>query len=199
MHVRAYAMLCLVLLVAVGFYSYQKWNDYVMAKKVLESNGEFIGALKDEVSDEKSDYEVNRNSFLALNKEIEDKLSVIFPETDEYTELTRQMDGIEEDLSSPKNPFEISSIKYNNVVKTDKYSILPFSMNIRASTENFEEFLHKVENSGSLLDQIRLMDIDSIRLNFGQSGSGAGGGFGVSGSDEEEAITFTVQINAYYQ
>ena len=96
-----------------------------MAKKVLESNSEFIGALKDEVSDEKSDYEVNRNSFLALNKEIEDKLSVIFPETDEYTELTRQMDGIEEDLSSPKNPFEISSIKYNNVVKTDKHSKTP--------------------------------------------------------------------------
>ena len=48
------------------------------------------------------------------------------------------------------------------------------------------KFLHLLENSGSLDDQIRLMDIQSIRLNF-------------DGEDDSDIINFTVQINAYFQ
>ncbi len=192
MQTKAYALLCLVLTIAVGFFSYQKWNEYSFVKQVVERNTELVAALKKEASDEKSEYDTKKDEFMSLNKEIEDKLAIIFPETDDYTNLTRQLDLIEKTLTKPNSPFEVSSIQYQTPIKSDKYSLLPFTMNISSSADNFEKFLHSIENSGSLLDQIRLMDISSIRLSFGTATGGLGGG-------ESDIITFTVQINAYYQ
>lgn len=188
MHIKAYAVLCLVILASMGAYTYQKWQTYDLAKEAAAKNKELITALRDKVSDEKTEYYAQKDGFNNLNKEIAQRLAYVFPLTDEYTDLTRQLDSFEEELSKKNSPFDVSNIDYQAPTQNDYYSILPFRMNIRSSSENFTKFLHLMENSGSLNDQIRLMDISSIRLNF-------------EGSDENkpEIINFTVQINAYFQ
>jgi len=190
MYIKAYGILCLVLTISVGFYSYIKWTQYSRYKQVVEKNRAFIEELRDEVSDEKAIYESKKDDFDGLRKEIEDKLNFIFPANDDYTILTRQIDQFEAELSKKNSPFEISSLSYQDGVQTDLYSILPLRMSIRSSRENFNKFLHLVENSGALNDEIRLMDISSIRLNFPTRNSQESG---------PEIITFTVQINAYFQ
>lgn len=190
MYIKAYAVLCLALILSLGLYSYKKWQQYTGYRAIVETQKTFITELRDELSDEKAYYEGNKDGFDSLSEEIGANLALIFPAEDDYTALTRQIDDFEKELSKKTNPFEISSIDYQTSLENEFYSILPMRMSIRSSNENFRKFLHLVENSGSLLDQVRLMDISSIRLNF-------------LSSDEDtvgpEIINFTVQINAYFQ
>lgn len=190
LHVRTYLMLCLILLLSVGFYSYKKWQEYSLAKLGLTQNQSYIELLRNEAAGEKTTYESDQKDFQKVNKVMVENLKVIFPDSDNYTNLTRQIDKFEAELSKKNEPFEIANIDYQAVIETETYSVLPLRMNIRSSDGNFTKFLHLVENSGALDEEIRLMDISSIRLNFD------------TGSAEKtgpEIINFSVQINAYFQ
>lgn len=191
MYIKTYAILCVLILLSMGFYSYQNWQKYAVVKEASAKNKELINILKTKDSEEKTSYENKKSSYNDLSKEIDEKLAYIFPPTDNYTALTRQIDSFEEKLSKKNNPFEIANIDYQDVVIGETYSVLPFRMSIRSSSDNFTKFLHLVENSGALSDQIRLMDISSISLNFEGSGE--------ESSTQNEIISFTVQINAYFQ
>ena len=188
-NIKAFAILCLIVFLTMGFYSYQKYQEYSLFKTAVEKNKEFITALRDSVSNEKALFDSGKEDFDGLNEEIEEKLSYIFPATDDYTALTRQLDSFEDELTSKNSPFDVSSISYQTVTEEGNYSVLPFRMSIRSSAENFTKFLHLIENSGSLNDRIRLMDLSSIRLNFE----------GGNDNDGPEIISFTVQINSFFQ
>ncbi|MBT4917024.1 hypothetical protein HON58_01160 [Candidatus Peregrinibacteria bacterium] len=189
MHKKAYAILLVVILGVMGFYSYQKWQAYSVMRQAVEANVSLVSELRNEVTEEKVQYEDVKDDAYALNEEIEEKLQYILPPGDDYTELTRQLDAIEEELASVNDPFEVSNLDYQSVQVTPEFSVLPVRMNIRSSAENFQEFLHIVETSGSLDDRLRLFDISSIRLNFEGTDQGVG----------PEIISFTVQLNAYFQ
>jgi hypothetical protein len=185
-----YAFLCVFLLVAVGYYSYNNWQQYTEFKTGYEQNQKTISTLRDSVKDEKSDFDYAKPGFDNLNDEISKRLATVFPVDDDYTNLTREIDNYELTLAKKNDPFEIANIDFQSVIETDSYNVLPLRMNIRSSRDNFTKFLHVVENSGVLDSDVRLMDISSVRLNF------------ESTSDDEsgpEIINFSVQINAYYQ
>ena len=191
-HAKVYAFLCVIIFVVMGLYTFFNWREYSYASQGLEKNQAFIEVLKQKVVDEKVDYEDEKERFDALTAEIEQKLREIFPEDWQKTILVRQIDVFEETLNKKTDPFEVSNLDFQEPVDDKLYSILPFRMNIRSSSENFKKFLHLVENSGALENQVRLMDISSIRLTF--EGDSA---------DQNESggqiINFTVQVNAYFQ
>ncbi len=190
LHVRIYAVLCLILLLSAGFYIFNKWNQYRMAIQGVAQNKAFIADLRRDVSKEKIELEDKKLAANQLNKEVEQKLKVIFPATDDYTNLTRQIDAYEVQLSTKSNPFEIANIDYQTPIQAETYAILPLRMSIRSSKENFTKFMHMVESSGSLKDNVRLMDMSSVRLNFQNNSDGEGA---------SDIISFSVQINAYFQ
>lgn len=190
MYIKAYAVLCLVLLLVMGFYTYKNWNDYTLYNQALNSNDDFVQALKEKVAESKTNYDDVRNEYSDLNSQIAANVSVVFPTKDNYTALTRQIDAFEEEISTKNNLFEISNLEFQPVVDGENYRTLPLMMNIRSSANNFTKFLHLVENSGSLEDKIRLMDISSIRLNFEES---------IEEGNKEQIINFSVQMNAYFQ
>ncbi|MFA5948268.1 MAG: hypothetical protein WC806_04850, partial [Candidatus Gracilibacteria bacterium] len=191
MQIRIYAAVCVVILIGMGVYSYIKWQEYAFIRDGVEINTQRIAEIKDEISYEKNTYFVTKPDFDTLGKEIENKVSVIFPKVDEYKELTKQLDVYEKELSSKNNPFEIKDISYsadNN--KLDGYSVLPFTINISTTLDNFNKFFHLIENSGSLDNPIRIMDISSIRLTFGE----------FKGEEvKDKTMNFTMSIQAYYQ
>ncbi len=188
MYIKAYAVLCVLVLLVGGFYTYKKWQEYSLIQAVLEKNESYIAELRDESADEKNRYESQKENFNNLNKEIQEKLAMVFPQGDNYTALTRQLDEFEQKISTKNNPFEVSNIEYETPIVAENYSIMPFRMNIQSSSENFRKFLHLMESSGSLKDQVRLMEVTSIRLNFEEDDE-----------DTSEMISFTVQINAYFK
>lgn len=192
MQIKSYGAMILIIVLAMGFYSFSNWKEYSAVKKLSSANALYIQELRKEVADEKAAFDAKKINFDALNKEIESKLANIFPSGNDYTSLTKQIDTFEENLSKRTSPFEVSNIDYQDVVEGEFFSILPMRMTIRSSNDNFRKFLHWVENSGSLNDQVRLMDITSIRLNFETEED--------QGTNRtSELINFTVQMNAYFK
>jgi hypothetical protein len=189
-YIRTYAVLCLLFILLMGYYTFGKWQQYQLAIQGVAQNKSIIASLRNDVSSEKAIADTKKIDSVQLNTEIGKKLSVIFPSQDDYTKLTKQMDAYEGELSANNNAFEVSNIDYQSPIQNDTYSILPMRMNIRSSKENFTKFLHMVENSGSLKENKRLMDISSIRLAFENNDQAP---------TENEIITFSVQINAYFQ
>lgn len=188
-YAKAYMVLCLIVLLSFGTYTVFKIREYITLKAGVSANAEMITLLQADAVQEKALYEINKAKSDETIFEIEKKLNTLFPSTDDYTALTRQIDKIEEDLNRKNDPFEISNIDYLNIVNEANYSILPLRMNIKSSGENFTRFLHLMENSGSLNDGLRLMDLSSIRLSF-QDAEQEGG---------KNMINFTVLLNAYFQ
>jgi len=184
---RAYTALCLVFLVIVGAFTYFKWVDYNTFKTAIASNESVIEKLKQDVINEKSDYLEKKSALEELSGEIEGNLKTVFPATDNYTELTRAFDAFEQELNRTKSPFVISSIEYQDaqIDPDGNYKFLPLRMNITSSRDNFAKFLRYVETSGSILDNVRLMDIQSIHMSFGK--------------DSGESVNFSVKIHAYFQ
>lgn len=183
---RAYAALCLVFLAIVGAYTYFKWVDYNVFKAAIASNEAMIGKLEQDVINEKSDYLEKKSALEELSGEIEGNLKTVFPVTDDYTELTRAFDAFEQELNRTGDPFVISSIEYQDsqVDPEGNYKFLPLRMNITSSRDNFAKFLRYIETSGSILDNVRVMDIQSIHMSFG---------------DDEDSVNFSVKIHAYFQ
>lgn len=189
MYIKTYAVLCFILTVIFLWYFIGNWNAYANKKTELSTNQDIIVQYKEKAALEKAEYEKNKITFDQLKTEISDKLNDIFPVGDNYTSLTRNLDDLEKDLAKSSDIFEISSIEYQTAALAKEYNILPVRMNIRSSEANFREFLRLIENSGALTEQVRLMEISSIKMNF-------------ENADDEsspDVISFTVQINAYYQ
>lgn len=191
LHTKTYLILCLVLFVSMGLYGFKKWQQYDFSNKAVAQNQEYLVYLRKDVANEKVDYENMKKQFEELDEDMDKQLKSIFPNQDDYTGLTRQFNIFEKQLAKINNPFEISSIDYQTPSPAENYSILPVRMNIRSSSENFTKFLHLIENSGSLSNNNRLMDISSVRLNFEQSDEGE--------KSKTDLINFSVQINAYFQ
>ncbi|MEK7672251.1 MAG: hypothetical protein AAB373_00045 [Patescibacteria group bacterium] len=190
LQLKTYGLLCLILLISMGFYSYKNWNEYALAKEGVKQNANFIEVLRKQDTEVKTTYESKVTYFSQLQREISKNLEMIFPTKDDYTSLTRQLDAFEENLSKKSDLFEVSNIDFQTPQVKDNSSVLPFKMSIRSSKENFTKFLHMVESSGALNSNIRLMDISSIKLNFENSSEE---------SDANDLISFTVYINAYFQ
>ncbi len=188
-YIRAYLLLCVVLLAVMGFYTYSQFVEYRLVSQGAEKSESLSGFLRTKVPEVRAEYEENKELFDRLDRVLSQNLERVFPPEDDYTGLTRQLDSFEESISRSGSPFEVSNIEFQNVIERDNYKILPLRMNIRSSSENFTKFLQMVENSGAIDGDIRLMSVSSIRLSF--QGSPI--------ADPSEIINFSVQLNAYFQ
>lgn len=187
---KVYAFLCIVLIGVVGAYSYFQWQKYLSAQAGILQNDGTLASLTQTLDSEKTAYFVAKNKFDALNKQIDSSAGEILPKGDQYTELARQMDAIEKDLSA-KEAFEISNLDFGSPTFNEQtgYGVLPVRMNIKSSQNNFMKFLQMMETSGSFSNKLRLMSISSIRLNFESDAA----------SSSSKMISFSLQVNAYFQ
>lgn len=204
---KAYAILCLALIIGIGAHAYFKWSDYTRFKTATTLNQTEVKKLNTDVNNKNVAYQKAHEDYDKLTGTIESGLKEVFPQSDNYTELNRAFDNLEASLNRAKSLFVISSIDYQDVAVSEDgtYRYLPLRMNIVSSPENFTKFLQYIEESGSLNEKVRLMDIQSIHLSFGDSeesggsqGLGGNGETGVSAT-EGSTITFSVKIHAYFQ
>ncbi len=184
-----YTILCVLFVGLIGVYTYFKWVDYGLYKEAVAQNETVIQDLKSQTVSEKSEYQNQKKIFDDLSDGINASLKEVFPAGDSYTELTRAFDHFESETDRNNNKFVISNIEYQDVQVSEDgaYKYLPLRMTISSSEENFTKFLQYIEKSGSLLDKVRLMDIQSIHMSFDDSENSSG------------VINFSVKINAYFQ
>lgn len=186
-HLKIYLILVIILAFIFGFYTFKQVEKYQIAKQASEFNQVSIEQLTKEIIEEETTYKALETEFDALYTQIDKSLEATFPEENSLTMITRHIDEIEQDLARKDNIFEVSNINYQGVTSEEDFMVLPFRMNIKSSERNFVKFLNIIENSGALENEIRLMEVSSIKLTLPKD------------SEETDIINFTVKINAYFQ
>jgi len=189
-NIRAYLVLCLVVMLGTFALGYFKYSEYKVVKAAVVENETYLADLKKDVTDEKVIFQTAKDGYSKLSDEIYSGLKGVFPPSDSYTELTRAFDVLESKLNRAKDPFVISNIDYQDVQTSEDgtYKYLPLRMTITASNDNFTKFLQYIEESGTLSDKIRLMDVQSINLSLSEESE-----------DDVKTINFSIKINAYFQ
>lgn len=192
---RLYGGLSIVVLAVIGFYAYTNVMNMMSMRAEIATHNQLHGALVD--TDNRLDQELKKvkEENIDLNQNIQSERDIVFPQYENHTTLTRSLEQFANDTHRTKNPFLISSLQYQTPMKSEseEYMILPFKITIHCSYENFFKFLEYVENSGTLSDKTRLLDIQQIIINF-VSPQGTQGN--ISGQDE---INFNVSMQAYFR
>lgn len=193
--VKFYGVLCVILLIIIGFYSYTNITKVLNMRTEISTYNQLHGVLAENSGRVDDELETIKLENTDLVKTIQSERNVVLPETENHTALTRALEKFANEIHRSKNPFTINSLQYQTPQqpKEENYKILPFKITIHSSYDNFFKFLKYVEDSGTLSDKTRLIDIQEIIINFVSPQGTAGN---ISGADE---INFNVSMHAYFQ
>lgn len=192
---KIYGGLSIIIALFLGYYLFTNITTFLEMRGETASLKTLHSALTQTDNRLDSELEDIKEDNEELVTAVAEELDYVFPEGENHTLLTRTIESFSNDLNRTKNPFLISNLQYQEgqVSEDGDYMVLPFKMTIHSSHENFIKFLEYVENSGTLNEKSRLMDIKSIVINF-VSPQGSQGN--ISGKDE---INFNVSMNSYYR
>ncbi len=184
-----------IALVALAAYSYQFFYPQMMAYLDFPNQMRVKTEEIEKISASRADLEKKRDlhkaDYDSQFKEQQDILKAVFPETPDKIGVIRLMENFATNLNTTYPPFEFNNVNFQNAVKKDGYTVLPFSTAIRTSRTNFDRFLELIKLSGDVdpksQDHIRLMDISNISLQY----------LGVDSSGKDMGVNFNIQMNAY--
>lgn len=118
-------------------------------------------------------------------------INKILPPQENKLEIIQLLENFATRLEADSPPFEFTSIQFQEPVKKEGYTILPFQTSIYSSQKNFERFLALISLSGDYSPEssnhIRLLEISNISLRYR----------GVDADGVDQGVDFTVQLNAY--
>lgn len=177
--------------VAYGILQYRIFEGESAA---IVKNAAELATLTETVEKSSAAFKIFAEERAKKQAELAKKLRNILPPDENYTDLTRQLDQYFIEHDKVGNPIFQSSLRFGKgapAAGLSGVSTLSMSMNLEATRDNFYKFLDFVHNSGSLETGTRLMDINSVQLNFSEGGEVV--------KNPKQEINFTVDMNAYYQ
>ena len=196
---RTYIFLTVIVLIAsivYGYIQYQKLSTVNLAI----ANGQT--QLRDLQSAEKqisADYAAIKDVYEENFDTIRTSIEQVYPSEEYYTRLTRLLDNyVIMNNQTTLNPIFMSDLRFSSprIDKENDYAILPFTLTLSTSRDNFEKFLAFVENSGSLEEGVRLMDIRSITMSLPSSEVST---FGSTVESDIPLMNVSMSLNAYFQ
>lgn len=171
--IRNYSVFIFFILMVAGVYGYMQYTKLAAAQEALNKGQTLTDTLRSSSVNFEGTYTDLKKLFDEDFKTISDSIQAVYPSEESYTKLTRLLDDFMQQNNKSFDPIFMSDLKFSQsrVEENSDYSILPFTLTLSTSRSNFEKFLRFVENSGALGDGsrqagIRLMDIQSISLNF---------------------------------
>lgn len=191
-NLRAYWVLVFVVLAAMSYYSYFKFVELYTKTEAVNEYTSILSDLKGTLDTEKEEYETLRDDKKDMYLAMHNDVNAVLPVNEEYTELTRELDAFfVDELSTKSNPIFVSNLNYAQpkLDESGEYSFLPVTLTITCTKENFFKFLDYIENSGSLTDKGRLMDIQSIQVNLKEGATAA----------QKGQVSLNVTLHAYFQ
>lgn len=196
MPIMTFGILTLIALGVGAYYGYTQYIVYNNASTALEKERQSEGSIASELKKVKDTYENINKAYGEDNKSRQDSISAVFPPTDAYTELTRQIEKYENDNSNElSNPLFIGSLSFSNPEQDEEspYSVLPFSLTLQTTRKGFDDFLKYVENSGSIDDRSRILDIQSIAISFPNQERQA------FEEEQVQLLSVSLAMNSYFQ
>lgn len=196
---RTFIFLTVVVLIISVVYGYIQYQQLSMVNLAIANGQTQLRDLQAAEKQISADYatikEVYENNFDTIRTSIEQ----VYPSEEYYTELTRLLDNyVLMNNQTTLNPIFMSDLRFSSprIDKENDYAVLPFNLTLSTSRDNFDKFLAFVENSGSLEDGVRLMDIRSISMNLP---SGEVGAFSSDIESDIPVMNVSMSLNAYFQ
>lgn len=187
--IRAYWALIFVVTALMAYYSYNKVTELLDKSGSIDAQSEILSNLETTLSKEESEYKNLKSSKLEEFQDIEKGVDNIFPSAENYTNLTRELDSFFLSLSQTNNPILVSNLQYGapKLADNGEYYSLPITLTITATKSNFLKFLDYVERSGNLKGNIRLIDIQAIKINLNKAAKNG------------EEVSLSVNMNSYFK
>ena len=182
-----------LILIGLIYYSTTHYFELTDKKTIIDESTHAMSGLSENLDEVAGEYESLKETHNIIKETVSKEVEVVFPGSEKYTELTRDLDAYFKSRNQTDNPLVATNLQYGSpkVSEDGNYYILPLSMTISSSEGNFYDFLNYVDKSGTLSSKTRIMDVTSIKINFRDpTGKQKKGG---------EEINFNVQLNAYYQ
>lgn len=195
--IRNFTAATIAALLLSGFYGYSQYLKLAAAQTALAQEQQNVSSLQSDVTKMSKGYADLKESNDEKFSTITASLQKVYPLEESYTDAARLFDKFFSDSNTNSNPVVISDLKFGlpRIEAAKEYAILPVTMTISGTKDNFMKFLKFVQDSGVLEDETRLMDINSISINFNSSSSSQS----LDGMSSEPLLNVSVSLNAYFQ
>ncbi|MCA9374090.1 MAG: hypothetical protein R3B71_00690 [Candidatus Gracilibacteria bacterium] len=190
--IRTYVVVTVVIGVAALIYGFFQFQDLSTARAALEDGQTRLSEMTSFEAQIADQYATLKTAFDQDFENVRNAVDGVLPSEENYTALTKTLDDFVLTLNRQSPSIFMSNLKFSQprMDADEEYAILPFSMTLSTTRANLERFLQYTENSGSLDDASRLLDVRSITINFpGETGLG----------QEQELLTVSLSLNAYFQ
>lgn len=198
--IRTYFILSAVVLIAAGVYGYFQFTDLMEVQRAIANGRTTLAELQAAESQNAEIYATQKRNYDEQFSTIKESINEVFPVEEDYTDLTRKLDEfMSENNNTTLNPIFMSDLKFSRprIDEESGYAVLPFSLTLSTTRDNFEKFLAFIESSGSLENRIRLMEVKSISLNFPNQEITP---FATTENISEiPTMNVSVNLNAYFQ
>ena len=194
--IRNFMLLTLITMVLAGYYGYTQYGKLSAAQGALSAGQDMIAALQTKKTEVSGQFDTMKKGFDDKFDTIYSALDTVYPLTEKYTDLARLFDDFVAKNNSSTNPVLISDLKFGQArfETSNDFAVLPVSVTLSGSQDNFIKFLKFIETSGVLEDKTRLMDIRSISINFVLPSLNQG-----EVLNTKPGINVSINLNAYFQ
>ncbi len=191
--IRNYTFIALIIFVGAGAYGYFQYREFAAAKQALSQEQQQSTTLSGTVAQFKDDYLAMKGTYDKDFESMRNSIDGVYPSDEMYTTLTRAIEDFCKKNDSSSNPLFPSDLKFGQVRydQTKEYGVLPLTLTLTTTKENFSKFLRFVENSGSLDEGTRLLDVGSISISFSGKQN--------IGPDAPDLLNVSLALNAYFQ
>ena len=199
--IRNHVFILVLLLIAAGIYGFLQYQKLSVANNALEKGQAALSALESTKNNLATQYPVQRKQFYENFAGALKSLKDVYPTEENYTRLAITFDQLFKDLNRSDNQAFLSDLKFGQAQSDAEkdYAVLPINMTFSGTRNNFDAFLNFIENSGDLTDGNRLMDINSININFSDSSDQNAESRKQTLDPGKKIITASITLNAYFQ
>jgi hypothetical protein len=197
--IRTYTIVTFIIGAVIVFYGYQQFSKLATVNAALASEQAQAVTLQESSDAFANDYDTMKKTFESANSNSLNALQAVYPSTENYTELTRQLDKYFLDTGTTADPLFTNDIRFSRPVIDEKknYAVLPFTMSVTASKNSFAKLMRYIENSGDLESKTRLMEIRSISISFP---SGQQAPLSTAPTKAKSSVyNLSLSMNAYFQ
>lgn len=165
---RSYTILMTAVLIATAIYTWLQYQKFMGMQQALAQEQAYSASLQTSANKISNQYKEQEKLFQENFSNILASIDEVYPHEQNYTKIIRTLEDFEQANNTPANPLLMSNFQLSQPRTDTKkdYMILPFTLNLTTTRDNFDKFLHFIENSGNLEDKSRLLDIRSISISF---------------------------------
>lgn len=191
-----YAFLTLLLFIFTGYFSYVKYVELRTIQQFTHSAQASLEKMTVSTSALDESIQSNKDAYGEKIAQRFEQVKDVFPDSEEFHKLTRKLEKYFYDNNTSTQRMFLSSVDFGKplIPKIDNleadYMILPITMGIESSKENFFAFLKFLENSGSFDKKDRIMSLESINFSIPKA---------TSENPAENTLKVTMKVNAYFQ